>query len=1043
MSGQPTKRINLLHQQSTLPETVKMKRGTSLMQYFGGKTGFFPLPLQRRPGLASPKSSEPKNTFGPVNSPLPNSPPVQAAAAVVNPPNLPNKLGTIRYGNNGYQPSGETLKWFGRPRAHLYVKSNAPNGQRYVYHKTKGYMAKIGPWSIQENKLVWTGKTITPTTNAHGAAIGTIAGKAPVVVNHVKIANTIAQAFAQGFKQTATNATTNKVLNSNQVSEAVKNAIQAPTTPKKVASSAIANKIAMALYGVKKLPPTPSGSTAPTKQVNHLTGQIVLGKAPPPVPEPSPAAINAARNALNKLASAWLGKNTKGKEYKVIKFELHPNRNPKYTNKANQLFKLAAHMESGNSTERNKARTNLINLASKLTTPPREGLLPPSASNFNNSSSTKSFRNFNNSSSTTSFKTATSGGSYTTAPGGTTNYVSQISRFLANGIRANKLEAWEGLNGPLQNAAVQVGIPVVELKIIVKESTNEVLAALKAHAAENALVIRSSAAKNAEKIRREAQANANRIKANARAEANRLKASGASEPRIQLVIRVANNKANKEVKNASVQANKEVKNASAQANKEVSNASIQAKKREDIFQLIRERILKGIAEKLGKPVNWVRQRFTGARNAFRRQGGQAQTPVPGQTASGPPVPGTPVKPPPPPLSLNVLNGLRVRLKNAVSNQTKFNEYIAKLEKMADSEFIDEVLKVFNKDLKNTNLGGDNLKKLREAVKMSARERIKKIGTKNTFGRSNMNSLLKFKNVNDTNIKSNAQYYINRQGKMMRQPRSTTYGGGGMGYNYSGAISAGNRNYNRYLRTTVRPRRGGESANSYERAIRELERSGGYPGGPSGPGGYPGGPSGPGGYPGEPGGAPLPPSGLTSVSQQRIMQNLTPNQKEVVNNAGNLASINRIFQAAGGPAKVSQAAQVLKQYTPNQAVKMRLTTSSAIKAVNTLGGPNKVAAAVVVNQKIITAKKRRRAAKKAKVPESPPIRAQLLKSLVKKFTKNNLVKIAGENALGTKNNKNKNTLVKNFTKYVRRQPKGKKKGSVPVPKSKKAKMVKKK
>ena len=388
--------------------------------------------------------------------------------------------------------------------------------------------------------------------------------------------------------------------------------------------------------------------------------------------------------------------------------------------------------------------------------------------------------------------------------------------------------------------------------------------------------------------------------------------------------------------------------------------------------------------------------------------------------------GTPV-PPPPPLSLNVLNGLRIRLKNAVSNQTKFNEYIAKLEKMSDSEFIDEVLKVFNKDLKNTNLGGDNLKKLREAVKMSARERIKKIGSRNTFGRSNMNSLLKFKNVNDTNIKSNAQYYINRQGKMMRQPRSTTYGGG---VNYSGAISAGNRNYNRYLRTTVRPRRGGESANSYERAIRELERPGG-PSGPSGPSGYPG------------GAPPPPPSGLTRESQQRIMQNLTPNQKEVVNNAGNLATINRIFQSAGGPAKVSQAAQVLKQYTPNQAVKMRLTTSSAIKAVQKLGGSNKVAAAVVVNQKIITAKKRRRAAKKAKVPEAPPIRAQLLKSLVKKFTKNNLVKIAGENALGTKNNKNKNTLVKNFTKYVRRQPKGKKKGSVPSSKPKKAKMVKKK
>jgi len=69
----------------------------------------------------------------------------------------------------------------------------------------------------------------------------------------------------------------------------------------------------------------------------------------------------------------------------------------------------------------------------------------------------------------------------------------------------------------------------------------------------------------------------------------------------------------------------------------------------------------------------------------------------------------------------------------------------------------------------------------------------------------------------------------------------------------------------------------------------------------------------------------------------------------------------------------------------------------------------------------------------------------LKAMVKKFTKNELVRIAGENALGSKNNKTKNSLVKNFTKFMRRQPKKKagpvfqgKKGSVPEYSKKKTK-----
>ena len=168
------------------------------------------------------------------------------------------------------------------------------------------------------------------------------------------------------------------------------------------------------------------------------------------------------------------------------------------------------------------------------------------------------------------------------------------------------------------------------------------------------------------------------------------------------------------------------------------------------------------------------------------------------------------------------------------------------------------------------------------------------------------------------------------------------------------------------------------------------------------------------------------------------KNLTPNQKRVVNTAGGAQLVANIVAKAGGANKVKQAATALQTYSKNNAVRMGLTTNVAVNAVSKLGGPmNAITAAAItnkivaaMNRKVVAAKRKRKSKPKPKPkpkPESPPIRARLLKAMVKKFTKNELVRIAGENALGSKNNRTKNSLVNNFTKLIRRQPKGRKKG----------------
>ena len=207
-----------------------------------------------------------------------------------------------------------------------------------------------------------------------------------------------------------------------------------------------------------------------------------------------------------------------------------------------------------------------------------------------------------------------------------------------------------------------------------------------------------------------------------------------------------------------------------------------------------------------------------------------------------------------------------------------------------------------------------------------------------------------------------------------------------------------------------------------------------------------------------GAAPQPPSSLTFPSLpaeqkaailSQVSRNLTPNQKRVVNTAGGPELVANIVAKAGGANKVKQAAMALQTYSKNNAVKMGLATVAAVNAVNRLGGSVNAVTAAAITNKIVVAMNQKVVANRAAVKRKskskpkpkpapapkPAIRARLLKAMVKKFTKNELVKIAGENALGSKNNKTKNSLVKNFTKFMRRQPK-QKKGSVTDSRAKK-------
>ena len=173
--------------------------------------------------------------------------------------------------------------------------------------------------------------------------------------------------------------------------------------------------------------------------------------------------------------------------------------------------------------------------------------------------------------------------------------------------------------------------------------------------------------------------------------------------------------------------------------------------------------------------------------------------------------------------------------------------------------------------------------------------------------------------------------------------------------------------------------------------------------------------------------------------EKFASMMTANEKKAVNNAGGAALINKLVAEAGGPLQVAKAKNALAKFkNPTIATAMTGVSPKAMNLVTNLGGPNKANLILSANHKLDIAKKtvrKRRAKAKAKVTANK-VRATLLKAMVKKFTKNELVKLAGKNALGENKNTNKNKLVNNFTKYVRRKPK--KRRSVTGPKPKKTK-----
>jgi hypothetical protein len=176
--------------------------------------------------------------------------------------------------------------------------------------------------------------------------------------------------------------------------------------------------------------------------------------------------------------------------------------------------------------------------------------------------------------------------------------------------------------------------------------------------------------------------------------------------------------------------------------------------------------------------------------------------------------------------------------------------------------------------------------------------------------------------------------------------------------------------------------------------------------------------------------------------EKFASMMTSNEKKAVNNAGGSNLINKLVKEAGGPRKLIEAKEALQKF-PNKNIAMKMTGASpqALNLVQNFGGPSKTNLIISANHKMnvatatVRTARKRRAKTKAKAKEverANKVRATLLKAMVKKFTKNELVKLAGKNALGENNNKKKNNLVKNFTKYVRRQPK--KRRSVTKPKT---------
>jgi hypothetical protein len=153
--------------------------------------------------------------------------------------------------------------------------------------------------------------------------------------------------------------------------------------------------------------------------------------------------------------------------------------------------------------------------------------------------------------------------------------------------------------------------------------------------------------------------------------------------------------------------------------------------------------------------------------------------------------------------------------------------------------------------------------------------------------------------------------------------------------------------------------------------------------------------------------------------------LTPAEKNVVTRVGGPTQIKKIFKSAGNANNLAKAGSVLSQFPNMNTKQVSQISGVSVKALNAakrLGSPNNVALIISASNKI--AKPRKRKAPKKKAPEPPQIRVRLVKKIIGMLPKDKLIRLAGENALGNSMfpPPNKNTVVKNFMKHVRRQPK---------------------
>ena len=170
----------------------------------------------------------------------------------------------------------------------------------------------------------------------------------------------------------------------------------------------------------------------------------------------------------------------------------------------------------------------------------------------------------------------------------------------------------------------------------------------------------------------------------------------------------------------------------------------------------------------------------------------------------------------------------------------------------------------------------------------------------------------------------------------------------------------------------------------------------------------------------PPGPPPPPRALV-----RNFNALPPAQKNAVQQAGGINNSLRIIQNGGGTQEVAKAAEALNEF-PNakQAMAIKNVKPAAIAAVRAIGTPNRA-------MNVVNAVTNMNANANANVRVSPtpvnkkapqPIRVKLMKQIIKRLTKEEIIQLVGESTLGNKKANSKNELVKNFTKFVRRQPK---------------------